>query len=219
VAAFVAYLRDLIARKRAAPDGALLSALIAARDDDDRLSEDELTSTVFLLLVAGHETTVHLIGSGIYLLLTDPARADRLRAEPQDISAAVEEFLRYESPVAMPAPRVATEPVEIGDTVIATGEVVVVTLLSANRDAAAFADPDHFRPARGGDPHLAFGHGAHFCLGAPLARLEGRLAIEALLRRYPGMRLAVGPDEMRWGPGIFVHGLAELPVILGPPGP
>jgi cytochrome P450 len=212
--AFVEYLRDLIAAKRATPDDTLLSALIAARDDGDRLSEDELTSTVFVLIVGGTDTTLNLIASGMRLLLADPARAESLRVHPENLPGAVEEILRYESPIPVPPMLVATQQVTIGDTVVSEGDRVIVSLLSANRDEAEFPDADCFLPDRDDGQHLAFGLGRHYCLGASLGRLEGQLAIEGLLRRYPRLRLAVPPDELRWRPGVFVRGLRELPVVL-----
>ena len=212
---FVGYLRTLIARKREAPDNTLLSALIAARDAELRLSDDELTSSVFLLIVAGNDTTANLIGNGMVLLLASPARMAHLRAHPETLPGVIEEILRYESPLAVTTLKVAAEPVEFGAVTVPAGEPVMLSLLSANRDPAEFADADTFQPDRPETSHLAFSLGAHYCLGAPLARLEGRLAIEALLRRHPNLRLAVTPANVRWRPGIFAHGLAELPVSLG----
>jgi cytochrome P450 len=213
VTAFVGYLRELISRKRATPDDGLLSALVAARDAADRLSEDELTSTVFLLIIAGHASTVDLIGNGLYLLLGDPARADRVRADLHDLPTVVEEFLRYEPPVPAAALRIVTEPVNIAGTVIPAGQMVLISLMAANRDPAAFTDPDSFTIDRPASPHLAFGHGIHYCLGAPLARLEAQIALDALLQRHPRLRLGVAPDQLRWQPAVFRHGLVELPAI------
>jgi cytochrome P450 len=214
-AAFVAllgYVRELIAAKRADPGDDLLSALIAVSDEGDKLTGDELTSTVFLLLIAGHETTVNLIGNGTYLLLTQREQWDRLLAEPELLPGAVEEFLRYESPVQVTTHRMATAGVELGGRVIPAGATVVVSLRSANRDEARFADPDRLDITRRDSTHLAFGHGIHYCLGAPLARLEGQVAIGSLLRRYPKMRLA--DEGAAWRPGILMHGLSALPVHL-----
>jgi cytochrome P450 len=167
---------------------------------------------VFLLLIAGHETTVNLIGNGAYLLLTHPDQRDRLRAEPDLLPAAVEEFLRYESPVQVATHRVTTADVELGGAVIPAGHTVIVSLLSANRDEARFPDPTRFDIARRDSGHVAFGHGIHYCLGAPLARLEGQIALGTLLRRYPEMGLA--DDKIDWRPGVLMHGLARLPVTL-----
>jgi cytochrome P450 len=211
---FVEYLRALVDRKRAAPDDALLSAMIEVRDAGEALTDNELTSTIFLLIIAGHETTVNLIGSGIQLVLSDPALAERLRADPAALATAVEEFLRFEPPVPMTSMRIATAPVELGGTTIPAGGIVMVSLLAANRDGVAFPEAGQLQPARSGGPHLAFGHGNHYCLGAPLGRLEGQIAIGTLLRRFPALQLAIKPSEFAWRPGVFMRGLLELPVIL-----
>ncbi|HKS99239.1 MAG TPA: cytochrome P450 [Rugosimonospora sp.] len=207
------YVHGLIEAKRAEPADDLLSALIAVRDEGDQLSGPELTSTVFLLLIAGHETTVNLIGNGAYLLLTHPEQWDRLRARADELlPGAVEEFLRYESPVQTATYRVTTEEVELGGVRIPAGQPVLISLLSANRDEEQFADAGRFDVAREPGPHLAFGHGIHFCLGAPLARLEGQVAFRALLTRYPMLRLAEPDADPVWRPGTLMHGLAALPV-------
>jgi cytochrome P450 len=211
---FVHYLRDLVARKRQEPDGALLSALIQARDDDEALSEDELTSTVFLLILAGHDTTLSLIGSGLLLLMTHPEQADRLRADPQEVPRAVEEFLRFESPVPMGTFRVAAEPFDLGGTRIEAGDMLMVCLQSANRDESAFTQADRLDTARAEARHLAFGHGIHFCLGAQLARLEGDVAISAMLRRFPDLALATTAESIPWRAGLFVHGPITVPARL-----
>jgi cytochrome P450 len=207
-----AYIRELVAAKRADLGDDLLSELIAVRDDTDRLSESELVGMVFLLLIAGHETTVNLIGNGAYLLLTHPDQLARLAADPGLIPKAVEEFLRYESPVETSTPRFTTEPVEVGGVTIPAGELVLVALASANRDPERFAGADRFDVERNDSAHVAFGHGIHFCLGAPLARMEGQVAFETLLSRLPGLALAVAPDALAWRPGILMRGLVDLPV-------
>ena len=209
------YIVELIAAKRADLSPDLLSELIAVREAGDRLTGSELVGMVFLLLVAGHETTVNLIGNGMYLLLTHPDQLARLRADHGLIPAAVEEFLRYESPVATTTPRFTTEPVELGGVTIPAGELVFVALGSVNRDPDRFADPEVFDVTRGDSSHLAFGHGIHFCLGAPLARLEGQLAFETLLTLQPDVRLAVPADRLRWRRGILLRGLVDLPVTTG----
>jgi len=211
---YVEYLHGLIERKRAQPDDALLSALIAARDDQNRLTEDELVSTVFIFIIAGHETTVNLIGNGLYLLLREPARADRIRTRPDELPLAIEEFLRYESPVTAASFRVATEPMVLFGAEVAAGDLVMVSLLGANRDRDVFAEPDELRLARKPNQHLAFGHDIHYCLGAPLARLEAQIAIGNFLDQFPKSHLATAPDDIRWRPGIFIRGLASLPVTL-----
>ena len=207
-----AYILELIAAKRATLGDDLLSELIAVRDGGDRLTGGELVAMVFLLLIAGHETTVNLIGNGMYLLLTHPDQRRRLVDDPALVPTAVEEFLRYESPVETSSPRFTTEPVEVAGVTIPAGELVLVVLASANRDPERFADADWFDVARRESPHVAFGHGIHFCLGAPLARLEGRIAFETLLRRLPGLSLAVPPAALAWRPGILLRGLVDLPV-------
>jgi cytochrome P450 len=214
MASMLEYIRELIRRKRAEPRDDLLSALIAARDGGDRLTEDELSSMVFLLLIAGHETTVNLIGNGAYLLLSEPARWQRLCDQPELLPTAIEEFLRYESPVETASLRIATEEMELGGHTVPAGASVLLSLGSANRDGERFPDPDAFDLARGDSRHLAFGHGPHYCLGAPLARLEAEVAFGRLLSRYPEARLAVPADAVEWLPGFLVRGLARLPVTL-----
>jgi cytochrome P450 len=225
-AALATYITGLVAAKRASRGNDLLSDLIAVTEEGDRLSEDELVGMVFLLLVAGHETTVNLIGNGMYLLLTHPGQHDRLRADRSLLPAAVEEFLRYESPVATSTPRFTTGPVELGGVTIPAGELVLVALASANRDAERFPDADAFDVGRftsgraDSAHHIAFGHGIHFCLGAPLARLEGQVAFEAILTLLPDVRLAVPVEELSWRRGLLMRGLTALPVRTGtPPGP
>lgn len=213
-AQFLGYLRTLIAAKRAAPADDLLSALIATTDEGDRLDEDELTSMVFLLLIAGHETTVNLIGNGMWTLLTRPEEHRRLLDDPSLIPSAVEEFLRLESPVETATFRVAMEPVTYGGVTIPAGGVVAISLLSADRDPERFPEPAAVDLGRPDNQHLAFGHGIHYCLGAPLARLEAQIAFRDLLAAFPGMRLAVPPSELIWRPGVLIHGTTTLPVQL-----
>jgi cytochrome P450 len=208
------YLRELIADKRAAPADDLLSDLIAVRDGGDRLSEDELSSMVFLLLVAGHETTVNLICSGMHALLTHPDQLQLLRAEPERLPAAVEELLRFDGPVQVTVPGVTVAPVQVGDVTIPAGEVVLPALLAANRDPEQFPEPGRLDITRAAGSHLAFGHGIHHCLGAPLARLEGRVAIGSLIERFPRLRLADPDTEPARSPGLNLNGLTELPVLL-----
>ena len=210
----VDYIHELIAEKRAAPADDLLSDLIAVRDGDDRLSEDELSSMVYLLLVAGHETTVNLISNGVYALLTHPDQLQLLRAEPERLPAAVEELLRFDGPLQVTVPSVTAAPVRIGDVTIPAGEVVLPALLAANRDPARVDDPARLDVTRTTTQHLAFGHGIHHCLGAPLARLEGRIAIGSLITRFPNLRLADPATEPLRNPGLLMNGLIELPVVL-----
>jgi cytochrome P450 len=211
----VTYIRELIAERRTRGGNDLLTDLINVRDDrQDRLSEDELSSMVFLLLIAGHETTVNLIGNGVFLLLSRRDRWDRLRAEPALLPTAIEEFLRFEGPVETATFRVATEDLEIGGRTIAAGDPVLVALLSADHDGERFPDADELQLDRAQNPHLAFGHGIHYCLGAPLARLEAQIAFGKLLSRYPGLRLGVPEKGLIWRPGLLLRGLQSLPVSL-----
>jgi cytochrome P450 len=214
VMALLDYIRGLLVAKRQDPGDDLLSALITARDEGDRLTDDELTSMVYLLLIAGHETTTNLIANGMLLLLSEPARWERVVAEPELLPGVVEECLRYEGPVQTATFRTTLEPVELGGHLIPAGATVLVSLSSANRDADRFPDPDRLVLDRPATPNLAFGHGIHYCLGAPLARLEGQVAFAALARRFPGMRLAVPLDQLSWRPSVLIRGLAALPVTL-----
>jgi cytochrome P450 len=214
ITAMVEYISALLAERREHGGDDLLTGLIQVREAGDRLSADELSSMVFLLLIAGHETTVNLIGNGTWLLLSDRERWERLRADRALLPAAIEEFLRFEGPVETSTFRVATEALEIGGVTIEAGDPVVVVLLSANRDDDRFPDAGELRLDRPNNAHLAFGHGIHYCLGAPLARLEAQIAFTALLDRFPGLRLATGPDELPWRPGTLLRGLHHLPVLL-----
>jgi len=214
VSEMVGYITELLADKRRRPGDDLLSALLNVREEGDQLTENELVSMVFLLLIAGHETTVNLIGNGMYLLLTHPDQLDTVKRDRGRLPGAIEEFLRYEPPVKTSTVRITSEPVSLGAVTIPAGEPVLISLLSANRDDAVYAGADRFDIARRDAGHLAFGHGIHFCLGAALARLEGRIAIGALLDRFPDVRLAVAPEELSWRPGLLIRGLATLPVHL-----
>ncbi|WP_412544060.1 cytochrome P450 [Longispora sp. K20-0274] len=211
-ASMLDYLREMLARKRVEPADDLVSALIEVREEGDRLAENELTSTVFLLLIAGHETTVNLLGNAVYLLLSQRERWEELRADPELLPSAIEEFLRYESPVETATFRIAVADVELGGVTIPAGDPVLIGLLSGNRDDRRFAAAERFDLARRDNAHLAFGHGIHYCLGAPLARLEARIALGALLARYGDLRLAVDPADVLWRPGVLMRGLTGLPV-------
>ncbi len=208
------YLTGLIAQKRAEPAEDLLSDLVHASDDGDSLSETELVSMAFLLLVAGHETTVNLIANGVLALLREPAQLARLRAEPELLPGAVEEFLRFDGPIHLATLRFTVEPVEVGGMTIPEGEFVLVSLLGANRDAERYPEPDTLDITRAATGHLAFGHGIHYCVGAPLARLEAEIALGGLLARFPDLALDAKPDELAYRPSSLVHGLETLPVRL-----
>ncbi|GAB4192045.1 MAG: cytochrome P450 [Roseiflexaceae bacterium] len=212
------YVRHLSAQRRADPQDDLLTALVQAEEAGDQLSEDELVSMVILLLIAGHETTVNLIGNGTLALLRNPEQRERLQADPGLIKTAVEELLRYESPVEMTPERFAAEDVEIGGTVIPRGASVHVVLASANRDEAQFPQADQLDIARAPNRHLSFGQGIHYCLGAPLARLEGQIAITTLLRRMPDLHLAIPDHALPWRAGLVLRGLEALPLLFSPAG-
>ncbi|MFE0044106.1 cytochrome P450 family protein [Streptomyces albireticuli] len=209
-----AYLEELVAAKRARPGDDLLSDLVRATDEDgDRLSPEELLGTAWILLVAGHETTGGLITNAVLTLLTHPEQLAALRADPGLLDGAVEETLRYEGPLETPTYRFTTEPVEIGGTVIpGGGELVLPVISDANRDPARFDDPGRFDIRRDARGHVTFGHGIHYCLGAPLARLEARTALRTLLERCPDLALDAHPDALPWREGLFIRGPHRLPV-------
>jgi cytochrome P450 PksS len=206
------YCRKLIQDKRARPEDDLLSALVQAEQEGGKLTVDELLAMIVLLMIAGHETTVNLIASGTLALLENPSELERLRRDPSLIDSAVEELLRYTAPVETATERYAREDVEIAGTPIPRGALVLAVLASANRDASQFADPDRLDLGRTPNRHVAFGQGVHFCLGAPLARLEAQIAFPTLLRRLPDLRLAAPAHTLRWRPTFVVRGLESLPV-------
>jgi cytochrome P450 len=216
--AWSAYVAGQLDEKRKEPADDLLSALIQAEDSGGRLSRDELLAMVFLLVAAGHETTVNFIAGGILALLLNERERFRLRADLSLLPGAVDELLRYISPSAHSTLRVTREPVDVGGTLIPAGEIVLVSLSSANRDPARYPSPDRLDTGRDAGDHLGFGYGVHYCLGAPLARMEAEIAFAALLARFPDMTLAVSPAELRWKPSTLVHGPASLPVKLGQAG-
>jgi len=213
-----AYFTELIATRRAGPGDDLVSALALARDNAggaaDGLTGNELLATVFLLVMAGFDTTVNLIASGTLALLTHPGEMARLRQDPSLLPAAVEELLRFTNPVNHANDRFTTQDVPVGDVVIPAGEWVLPATSSANRDPARFPDPDRLDLGRDTSGHLAFGHGVHHCLGAPLARMEAEVALGALLARFPRISLAIPRSELRWRPVSLMNGLESLPVRL-----
>ncbi len=213
IAALAAYFRDLVAARRAAPADDLLSALVAAGERGETLGEEELVANSILLLFAGHETTTNLIGNGMYWLLRHPAEHARLVAEPALAASAVEEMLRYDGPSGAQV-RVTTADVVLGGRTLARGDRVFLMLNAANRDPAQFPEPDRFDVARQPNRHLTFGHGIHFCLGAPLARLEGQIAVETLARRLRGLRPA--DERGDWNDSLVLRGLRALPVRFTP---
>lgn len=227
VGAMLRFYTGLIAAKRTAPGDDLLSDLIAVRDEDtgensgkdtgeqagdDRLTEDELTSLAFLLLFAGYENTVHLIGNSVLMLLDDPDLLRRFRAHPEELASAVDEFARLEGPAPLAIRRFPVEDLDIGGVRVPAGHTVLLSLASADRDPDRFPDPDAFRPDRGAKGHLALGHGIHYCLGAPLARMETEIALSVLMERLPGLRLDVPHTELRRRPSLRARGLISLPV-------
>ncbi|MFE0252903.1 cytochrome P450 [Streptomyces sp. NPDC059010] len=233
------YLADLIHRKREAlpdtptPGEDLISGLIRASDHGEHLTENEAAAMAFILLFAGFETTVNLIGNGTYALLTHPEQRARLQKSlaPHDtathdtaapdtalLETGIEELLRYDGPVELATWRFATEPLTLGGQRIAAGDPVLVVLAAADRDPERFADPDVLDLGRRDNQHLGYGHGIHYCLGAPLARLEGQTALATLLTRLPDLELAVDPAELRWRGGLIMRGLRTLPVEFTPVG-
>lgn len=212
---FIRYLRRFFERRRQDPQDDLASALIQAEEAGDKLSADELLAMVFLLLIAGHETTVNLIGNGMLALLQHPDSMKRLRDDPAMIKTAIEELLRYTSPVFMSTERYAREDLNIHGVTIPRGEMTLGVIGSANRDESVFEKADELEIAREPNKHLSFGQGIHFCLGAPLARLEAEIGINTLLRRMPDLHLRVGVGALRWRPSIFLRGLESLPVSFG----
>ncbi|WP_406449358.1 cytochrome P450 [Streptomyces sp. NBC_01622] len=204
------YLAELIAGKRAEPGPDLLSAL--ANDTvEDALTDPELVGMAFLLLIAGYETTANLIGAVLLGLARQPDLFEALRADPTLVPTAVEEFLRLDGPVLTATERFATEDMVIGEVPVRRGDMLLVSLAAANRDPARFEEPDSFRLGRSAG-HVAFGHGVHHCLGAPLARMEAAVAVTALLERVESLELAVDAAELEWSPGLLMHGVRRLPV-------
>jgi cytochrome P450 len=210
------YLADLVAAKRARPADDLLSDLVEATDEGERLDAQELLAMTFLLLIAGYVTTVSLIGNGTLALLRQPEQLDRLSADPSLVPQMVEELLRFDGPVNPGLTRFALEDLEIGGVRIPRGDMVMLAIAAADRDPRRFPDPDRLDVGAADRGHLAFGHGLHYCLGAPLARLEGQVAFTALLTRLPGLALAAREDELRWTGGGVLRGLRELPVTFIP---
>lgn len=211
----VKFSRRLIERKRANPTDDILSALIEAEDEGDRLSEDELIATLFLLVVAGHDTTYSLITNATYALLTNPDQLALLRETPALMDSAIEEALRYNGSIHATKPEFATEDVTLAGVTIPRGATVVPLLGSANHDPAVFENPEQFDITREKNRHLGFGMGVHYCLGAPLARIEMKVALTALLERNPNLRLAVDPSKLQLAMVPGMHQYKSLPVVLG----
>ena len=204
------YIADLVEERRSAPREDLISALIAAEEDGDQLTTEEIVATCNLLLIAGHETTVNLIANAILAMLREPRYWAQVAGEPESVGTIIEETLRYDPPVQL-AGRTAAEEMTIGDVVVPKGDTMMLLLAAAQRDPAVFDRPDAFDPHRDDLRHLAFGHGVHFCLGAPLARLEARVALSAVTARFPNAKLA---GEPVYKPNVTLRGMASLPVTL-----
>ncbi|MBP2474480.1 cytochrome P450 [Crossiella equi] len=209
------YLLDLIASKREQPGDDLVSALVGLQDRKV-LSADEVSSMVFLLLVAGHETTVSLIGNGLHTLLLHPKYAELARTDSSTLGVIMDEVLRYAGPVRNATWRFAVEPVTIGGQLVQPGDPVLISLLSANHDPEAFDSPEEFDPYRRDNHHLAFGHGPHVCVGQAMSRVLAEVAVGTVLRHFPDLRLAVPAAELRWWPSAIMRGLFELPVEFAP---
>ena len=211
---FLRFNRRLIAARRAEPRDDLVTAMVRAEEAGEQLTEDDLTAMIVVLLIAGHETTVNLIGNGMLALLQHPDQTARLRADPALLRPAVEELLRFTSPVEMATERFAREDVTVAGTTIPRGGMVFPVLASANRDERYFPNPDKLDVTREPNRHVAFGQGIHFCLGASLARLEGQIAIRTLLERFPDLRLAAPASSLRWRGGLLLRGLEALPLAV-----
>jgi cytochrome P450 PksS len=209
---FIRYLRQFFKLRRRDPQNDLVTALIKAEEAGDKLNEDELLAMVFLLLIAGHETTVNLIGNGTLALLENPNQMKKLQDQPSLVKSAVEELLRYTSPVLTTTERYAREDATIHGVTIPRGEMTLGVLGSANRDETVFDNPTELQITREPNRHLSFGQGIHFCLGAPLARMEAQIAFTTLFRRLPDLRMRNAPHSLRWRPSIFLRGLVSLPV-------
>ena len=209
---FIEYLDDLFAQRRAKPTHDLVSALVQAEDGGDTLSANELSSMVVLLIVAGHETTVSLLTSAVHTLLTHPEQLAALRADRSLMASAIEELLRFDSPVERTITRWVAADTQLGGEELRRGELVIAVVGSANRDSGQFPNADTLDLRRADNKHVGFGRGPHYCLGAPLARLETEIALETLLRRLPGLRLEIGEEDLYWRPIPLFRSLAQLPV-------
>ena len=211
---FITYLQYLVDIKRKEPKEDLVSALILAESEGHKLSARELYSMIMLLIVAGHETTVNLITNTVLALLENPNQLQLLKDNPKLIDSAIEEGLRYYSPVEVTTARWAAEPFQIHDRTIEKGDMVVIALASANRDETVFENPEVFDITRENNRHIAFGHGSHFCLGAPLARLEAKIAITTLFNRMPELQIKGSREEIKWQGNYLMRSLEELPLTF-----
>lgn len=211
---FVQYLTDFFVEKRNNLGDDLVSLLIKAEEDEDRLTPIELFGVVGLFIIAGHETTVNLIGNGIVSLMNNPEQFEQLKNNPELIHQTIDEMLRFSGPLEYGTQRYIIEDLEFKGVKMKKGDIVLVGLNASNHDPSVFDDPDVFDINREVNPHVAFGKGIHFCIGAPLARLEGEIAINSLIKRFPNMKLNVDQDELVWRPGMLIRGLEEVPLAI-----
>lgn len=211
---FVDYLKELIAKRRNNLKSELISDLISVEDEGDVLTEHELYALVFVLIIAGHETTVNLIGNSVLALLEHPEQKEKLKHQPELIHSAIEEILRYNGPAEVSNMRFASEEMEFRGKRICKGDLLFIALSSANRDSEQFINPDTLDITREANNHIAFGKGVHYCLGAPLARLEGEIAINTLLRRMPDLRLKTAESLLEWRHGMIIRGVKEIPLLF-----
>jgi cytochrome P450 len=209
---FIMYFHGLFDERLNDPREDLISGLVQVEENGETLDREELMGMVFLLLVAGHETTVNLIGNGTLALLQHPDQLAKLKADPGLIRNAVEEMLRYNGPVEVATERFVMEPMELGGQQLKVGDLVFVSLIGANHDPDVFPNPHVFDITRDAHKHIAFGNGIHYCLGAPLARLEGTIAISTLLRRLPDLQLNAAVEDLEWSESLLLHGLKALPL-------
>ncbi|WP_257348181.1 cytochrome P450 family protein [Pseudalkalibacillus decolorationis] len=212
--AFIQYLHELLEKRRNNPEDDLISGLLLAEEEGDKLNEQELYGMIVLLIIAGHETTVNMIGNGVLALLENPHQFEKLKEDPALIHSAVEEMLRYYSPVEVSTDRWAGESFEWKGHSMSKGDWVIVSLASANRDEEQFAEPDLFDITREKNRHIAFGTGIHHCVGAPLARLEGVIAVRSLLQKMPNLKIKGNPDSLEWRSSFLIRGLKNLPVTF-----
>jgi cytochrome P450 len=208
------HLRKLISQRRADPRADLTTALIQSEEAGDKLTEAELVAMLFLLIIAGYETTVNLIGNGALALMQHPEQRDLFERNPELMEPAIEELLRFTSPLDMASQRFAAKDMTVGSAQIRQGDVILLLLGSANHDESQFPNPETLDLTREPNKHLAFGQGAHFCIGAPLARMEGQIALTTLFRRFPNLRLAQPAEGLRWRKSLIIRGLEELPVAI-----
>ncbi|UUZ92511.1 cytochrome P450 [Paenibacillus sp. P25] len=214
IQAFGRYIEELVTERRKRPGSDLISMLIQAHDSGDKLNAEELFSTIWSLIVAGHETTVNLIGNGLLALLENPDQLRLWRSDPALTPSGIEELLRYYSPVEIATSRWARVDFTWHGKHVSKGDLIFVGLAAANRDPEQFENPDRLDITRKKNKHIAFGNGIHFCLGAPLARLEGKTALSTLLRRSPNLRIDAASEELKWRPGILMRGLERFPVLF-----